>query len=300
MNISIIIPTADRPKLLDRAIQSIFLLNEHPSEIIIIDDGLTPIHPEYFSNLQICFPSIAILNKKTAGKVGPSGSRNAGVKIASGDIILFLDDDDEILPDYTKQIQNILKMDENIDFGFSNYIVCENNLSSKEFLNNTKRLTGYISRKLSQSISGLGCGFWIRKKIFESIGGLDEVIRTGEDIDLCIRLYAHQYKGWYESQPGVRIHRHHAPVDGISNTTLSTPSTEKADYGIYMYKKNSILFAPISTERWFLMERYIRRTVKSGLKTKAFLNLIKLLPDPIAFLGLIYWFAKVLSGKRYH
>ena len=166
-------------------------------------------------------------------------------------------------------------------------------------MNNEKRFSGYLPNKLSKSISGLGCGFWIRKEVYKTIGGLDEAIRTGEDIDLCIRLFAHQHKGWYEAKPGVKIYRQHIAAHGITNTTLSTTPAEKSDYYLHIYKKNSALFSIISTERWFLMERYVRRTVKSGLKEKALLNLIKLIPDPIAFLGMIYLAIKVASGKRY-
>ena len=120
MIISIIIPTADRPKLLDRAIKSIALLSELPAEVIIIDDGITSINDDYFKSIETNHCRLTIKYKKTKGKEGPSASRNIGVEIANGDILLFLDDDDEMLADYTQRVRNILKNHHDIDFGFSN------------------------------------------------------------------------------------------------------------------------------------------------------------------------------------
>jgi glycosyltransferase involved in cell wall biosynthesis len=100
MDISIIVATYKRPKLLKRALTSI-LSQENISqlniEIIITDDD-----PEGsgFSVLEnfICYPQQILYIKSDKFSNGVAGSRNRATALSKGKWLLYLDDDDQILP----------------------------------------------------------------------------------------------------------------------------------------------------------------------------------------------------------
>ena len=94
MDYSVIIPTHNRPDLVIRALRSVFLQTWAPAEVIVIDDASEPplVLPEEFSH-----GCTRIIRHPRA--LGGAAARNTGLREASTEIIAFLDDDDEWLPD---------------------------------------------------------------------------------------------------------------------------------------------------------------------------------------------------------
>jgi len=105
MNISIVIPIYNVEQYLDRCISSIINQTYKDLEIILVDDG----SPD--NSLSICEKyahedsRIVILNKKNGGL---SDARNAGMRIATGDYLLFVDSDDYIELDTCERFSRII------------------------------------------------------------------------------------------------------------------------------------------------------------------------------------------------
>lgn len=91
-SVSVIIPTYNRAHLLGRAIESAFAQIRDSDEIIVIDDGSKD-HTE--SVVREYRGSIRYI--KTAN-VGAGAARNRGIREAKGDLVAFLDSDDEWMP----------------------------------------------------------------------------------------------------------------------------------------------------------------------------------------------------------
>lgn len=90
--ISIVIPTYGRPRYLDHAIRSALAQTLPPAEIIVVDD-CSPIPVELADSLQD-----RVLMVRHLRNQGPGATRNTGAALASGDWLLFLDDDDLLTP----------------------------------------------------------------------------------------------------------------------------------------------------------------------------------------------------------
>jgi len=97
--ISIIIPTINREKKLNIAINSIFNQNINDYEIIIVNDG----------GSYLDFKSEKIKCINLPKKQGRARARNIGLKNASGKFICFLDDDDILYPNHFETLYNFLK-----------------------------------------------------------------------------------------------------------------------------------------------------------------------------------------------
>lgn len=94
--ISVVIPTADRPAHLDRALRSLARQSTRAFEVIVVADGGTP--PEQV--VDTWHNQLAITLLEVPQRRGVSHARNLGAAAASGDLLAFLDDDDIFLPDH--------------------------------------------------------------------------------------------------------------------------------------------------------------------------------------------------------
>ena len=98
---SVIIPTYNREAFLLDAVRSAVNASPEHTEIIVVNDG-TNFSERTKSVLGTSNVSIV----KTDGGVGAGGARNHGANHATGQWLLFLDDDDLIAAGYWKSLAN--------------------------------------------------------------------------------------------------------------------------------------------------------------------------------------------------
>jgi glycosyltransferase involved in cell wall biosynthesis len=91
--VSVVIPTRDRPELLERAVESV-LGQDYPGDIecIVVFDQAAPTPPRARTRAMRTLVSTA-----NTRKPGLAGARNHGIAMATGEFVAFCDDDDEWL-----------------------------------------------------------------------------------------------------------------------------------------------------------------------------------------------------------
>ena len=89
---SVIITTCDRPGELRRSIASVVGQTVRPQELIVVDDCSS--HPNQSAVAEHHSSGLRILYHRLTQRSGASAARNAGASLASGEILMFLDDDD--------------------------------------------------------------------------------------------------------------------------------------------------------------------------------------------------------------
>ena len=102
---SVIIPTYNTGKYLNKCIKSVIDQKHNKTEIILIEDGSTD------STLKVCNsfknnPLVNIIRHKK--NLGVSISRNDGILAAKGEYILFLDSDDWLYPNCLRNIEKLI------------------------------------------------------------------------------------------------------------------------------------------------------------------------------------------------
>ena len=101
--ISIIVPVYNVEDYLDRCMHSILNQTYQKLEIILVDDGSTDSSPAKCDEYAQKDNRIKVIHKQNGGL---SDARNAGLKLASGDYIGYVDSDDWIEPDmYARMYQ---------------------------------------------------------------------------------------------------------------------------------------------------------------------------------------------------
>lgn len=234
---SIIIPTHRRAHLLDRALQSITSQTlSSASEIIVISDC-----PDEATDA-ICQkwlkPKDAYLRR--SGKPGPSESRNIGLKMAKGDVILFLDDDDAWHPNLLASLQNCeaLRIGQPVYFNCS--IVKETRQTthtqkhSEVFLDTHGLLTLDVFVKNKVHMSCIACP----RSLLNGIT-FDPHMRAYEDWDFLLFLYERKFPV-HVSILGSQIHEvDDATTDRRGSSQAATDMNAVIDY-LYVYRRHPV------------------------------------------------------------
>lgn len=95
LDVSVVIPTLDRPTSVLRAVQSAGAQRPPPGEIIVVSDGLDPRLGPLLAAAGV--PGVRLI--ETVGARGAPAARNAGIMAALKTWVALLDDDDEWRPD---------------------------------------------------------------------------------------------------------------------------------------------------------------------------------------------------------
>jgi len=104
--VSVIVPIYNVEKYIRKTVESIISQNYENLEIILVDDGSPDKSPEIIDELGKEDSRIVVIHKKNNGV---SSARNAGLEIAKGEYITFVDGDDWIEEDYVSYFVSLLE-----------------------------------------------------------------------------------------------------------------------------------------------------------------------------------------------
>lgn len=104
--VSIIVPVYNCKDYLKRCIESILTQSYQHIQLIIVDDGSTDGSSEICDGYASQYSRIQVIHQANGGV---SKARNAGLKRATGDWILFVDSDDYILDAYCEKMLAVVK-----------------------------------------------------------------------------------------------------------------------------------------------------------------------------------------------
>ncbi len=108
--ISVIVPIYNVEREIDRCIQSILKQTYHQLEIILVDDGSPDQCPQKCDQYAHDDSRVKVIHKKNGGL---SDARNAGLRIATGEYVLYVDSDDYLELDACERL--LKSMSEDVD-----------------------------------------------------------------------------------------------------------------------------------------------------------------------------------------
>lgn len=104
--VSVIVPIYKVEAYIDKCIRSILKQTYKNYEVILVDDGSPDKCPDICDKYACEYDNIRVLHKKNGGL---SDARNAGVSIARGEYVTFVDSDDYIADDYIETLVSMKK-----------------------------------------------------------------------------------------------------------------------------------------------------------------------------------------------
>jgi glycosyltransferase involved in cell wall biosynthesis len=182
VKVSCIIPVRDRRDMVLRAIESALAQEGWEPEVVVVDDGSTDGTREAVS---ACFPEVKLIS--TAG-LGPGLARNEGVRAATGQVLMFLDSDDTLLPLHVRSLMLCIKQGFQVAYGVTRTKDC---LGGDEFFipEDGEEISGQCFSSLARWCFMVPSSVALTRKAFENTGGFGRG-DMGEDWAFFLRLSA--------------------------------------------------------------------------------------------------------------
>ncbi|WP_099330929.1 glycosyltransferase family 2 protein [Priestia aryabhattai] len=143
--ISIIVPIYNVEKYLHKCVDSILDQTFKDFELILVNDGSPDNCGEICNEYSRKDPRVKVIHKKNGGL---SDARNAGIDIAEGDYIGFVDSDDWIEPDMYEILFNMCKTN-NCEIGSCTYAIYHQN---KRIINESHPLTVHNNKQAMEAM----------------------------------------------------------------------------------------------------------------------------------------------------
>ncbi|WP_099361187.1 glycosyltransferase family 2 protein [Fredinandcohnia onubensis] len=287
--VSIIVATYRRKEALEKALQSLIIQTYSNCEVIVVDDNADAewnTKVEKIVNNMKGSDNVEIFYVQNKSNKGSAETRNIGIKVATGDYITFLDDDDIYLPDKVKkQVEYMIK--EGSDFSLTDLWLYDEKDKLIE-----KRVRDYIKDFSSESLMKYHLMFHMtgtdvmmfKKKYLIDIG-LFSPINVGDEFYLMQKAIAG--KGIFSYLPGCEVKAYvHSETDGLS----SGDGKIKGENELYEYKKKYFNKLTQKEQRYVKMRHYAV-IAYAELRKKKYFSMIKnsclsLISSPTNFINL--------------
>jgi GT2 family glycosyltransferase len=187
---TVVIPTRDRPAMLQRALASVAAAVGPDDEVIVVDSASrTPVEVPNNARLLRC------------DLPGASRARNIGWRAAASDVVAFVDDDVVVDAGWAEALVEAFEAHPQAAFVTTRIAP----LTAVDYPVAVKEETAPESLgPLSRGVLGHSASTGFRRAALVGTDGFDELLGAGaryqaaEDLDLFDRLFAAGWTGWYE------------------------------------------------------------------------------------------------------
>lgn len=194
MKLSIIIPVYNVEQYLQNCVQSVLTQTYQDLQVILVDDGSTDSSGILCDQLAQQDSRIQVVHKVNGGL---SDARNAGLKVATGDYVAFLDSDDVyLLPDGIEQMMQVNTTDKPDLLLFQCVDIYPHRQSARRAYD-TEYIAAHTSTEVFhqlvriQSFNMSACFQLIRRELLEKHQIYFEKGLLSEDVDWSLRLWRH-------------------------------------------------------------------------------------------------------------
>lgn len=181
--VSVIIPTYNRAHVLERAIQSVLGQTYSGFELIVVDDGSTDGTTELLTDYQ---DRLTVL---VQDNLGVSAARNAGIGRSQGELIAFLDSDDEWLPDKLMRQVACYSVEKPMYVCHTEEIWQRDGKIVPQKKIHRKQGGSFFDRALQRCLISPS-SVMLSRDLLDAVGWFDEELPAAEDYDLWLRITA--------------------------------------------------------------------------------------------------------------
>lgn len=284
LRLSLVIPTVDRPEALYNLLRHLEHQGRPPDEIVVVDQSAR--EDARAAAYAAARPGVRYHRLAVRGL---PNARNVGLRLATGDVVLFLDDD--IIPDPGLCGAHLANYDDPGVAGVGGrvtggYDAATGGVGEFRALDGAVvRNFGTSARRAVEHLPGGNMSF--RRGVFERIGGFDTAYggsAIGEETDFCLRARRAGFRLVFD--PAAAVEHLHLPSGGCRDARF--------EEWLYWHAHNTMLFALRWARGAFWPLFLLKRMARFGLFA---LERGSVLPVAVGLLGLVRGMATYHSGR---
>lgn len=181
--VSVIVPTLNRRSYLEEAVESALAQSHADLECVVVDGGSTDGTQEYLRSIDD--ERLHVIARDSPR--GLSNARNAALDAATGEYVVFLDDDDRL---FENAIEVLLETIRDRPTSCAGVCTALRQVSANGRTFERRVGDGTVERIGEMSIKNPS-GTLVRADAVAQMGGFDERYACREDADFWIRLFEH-------------------------------------------------------------------------------------------------------------
>jgi mycofactocin glycosyltransferase len=241
--VSIVIPVKDRAEELERCLASLAKL-DYPLEkieVIVVDDGScddSPLVARRFGAL--------VVPSGGTGR-GPAAARNVGARAAGKELLAFIDSDCTASPEWLKELVpafsdaktaavggNVAGMCTTSGVDRYEAVMSSLSLGSRERSGSSGDDTFYLP----------SCNLLLRRTVFLGVGGFEDSMHVGEDVDLTWRL---RDGGWTIAYlpKGTVYHEHRSNLRSFMSRRFDYGTSEGLLQRLHPHRRKRMVIPPL-------------------------------------------------------
>ncbi len=238
--VSIIIPTFNRARIIQRTLDSIISQTYKNWECFVVDDGSTDDTKEVIDSYIKQDKRFKYLIRPQDRSKGANACRNYGFEVSKGELINWFDSDDIMHENKIEEQVNLLNESS------SNYVICQSkrvllNKNNEEYLWNKKIfseniLEDYICFKASW---GIGSVLYKRSFLEKLNLKFDEELQQSQEYDFHIRLLSKSSIYAFDEAPLITVFNHEDSIS-YSKTNLYAKAKSSLKLKIKLLKNANL------------------------------------------------------------
>ena len=203
--VSVVIPVYNGARTIGRALESVFAQTFRDFEIIVVNDGSTDDTASVLAGYGDRIQLVSQSNR------GVSAARNAGLRVSVGEYLVFLDDDDEWMPEMLARCTAVLDEDPDCVLVYTGVLKVD--LTGMPTPDQEPLTGGVESPTMAQALARpwtiVPSQFLVRRSVLERTNGFDE--RLGGPEDIYFLLQARE-QGYFRSIPELLVRKATRPL----------------------------------------------------------------------------------------
>jgi hypothetical protein len=176
--ISVVVPTFNRASVIETAVRSVLAQSFRDFELIVVDDGSTDgterVLAKYGDRLRY----------ERQANTGAASARNAGLRLARGELAAFLDSDNLWLRDHLAVVATILRHRPQAVLAST----CPGLITAGAARPADAVVIDPLPRLLAANFVGSPSCIAVRRDVFMEVGGFGEGLGAAEDLEAWLRL----------------------------------------------------------------------------------------------------------------
>jgi len=278
MNVSVIIPTYNGAHKILAALHSLEQQEVMPQEVIVVVDGSTDGTTDLLKNTELKLPAFKIIEQPNGGR---AKVRNRGALEATGDLLVFMDDDMIAPPHWiSAHVEHHITIKDSLLCGKLEMVKAN---KGGEFMifeewQNAKWNKGLVNSNQdvillnSPYLTANNFSVWVN--LFFDLGQFDDRLNDAEDYDLAVRAFQENYPIYLSSK--AFAYHYDAGLKNFKNYIRRLRQYREAQEMLVYYKPE--LYADKAKNQRFPVN-------PKGIKSKAF-----------SFFAHNYWIKAVEKG----
>lgn len=299
MTISVCIPTYNQAAYVEKAVRSAMSQTLLPDEVIVSNDCSTDGTKEILDRLASEFEILKVIHQPV--NLGMSGNTNTCLRQSKNDIIVKLDSDDYLLPDYIRLLSDLLA--QHPSAGYAHAAVYQ--VDEKDHIVKERRLyraTGFHDDAVA--LKGLLQGYRVaanilmfRRETLEKVGYITNMQNFAEDFFLSVNIAGAGYGNVYcdkvlagyrvwDNEDKVRQKRKLAELRGLTTVfnDAMIPAFKARNWDVKEVEDAKEKFAVKHAQAlsWSVFSKEEKNAIEEALinlsptaKTKRYINLYK-------------------------